>query len=273
MKLIGRFWILVILVILLTPCFAFTASIAFRYYEQGVQLAAQGKFAEAGASFDNALKVEPQNYPVQRCLSVLADVEKRRIKEQTATHLFRGFAAFNRYRIDEAIQELSRAVELDPGYPPAYSHRADAYRDKGQVKEALADYGRALAIDPKYSVAYLNRANLYAGKSEFDQAVADYTRVLQIESRNILAYYSRGNAYARQGRHEEAIADYDALLAINPLYPHAYVRKGLACENLGRHGEALAAYNAYLEKLTLGDQDPQQVKWVRDKVKSLEKKP
>jgi len=120
-------------------------------------------------------------------------------------------------------------------------------------------------------VAYLNRANLYAGKSELDQAVADYTRALQIESRYVLAYYSRGNAYAKRGRYEEAIADYDALLAINPLYPHAYVRKGRVCENLGRPEETLAAYKAYLQKLTLGDQDPQQVKWVQDKVKSLEK--
>ena len=271
MKLTGRFGILVILVVLLTPSFAFADSMALQHYEQGVQLAAQGKFAEARASFDQALKVEPQNYPVQRCLSVLADVEKRRIKEQTAAHLFRGFAAFNRYKTDEAIQELSKAVELDPRYPPAYSYRADAYKDKGQVKEALADYSKALAIDPKYSVAYLNRANLYAGKSELDQAVADYTRALQIKSRYVLAYYSRGNAYAKQGRYEEAIADYDALLVINPLYPHAYVRKGRACENLGRPEEALAAYKAYLQKLTLGDQDPQQVKWVQDKVKSLEK--
>ena len=273
MKLTGRFGMLVILAVLLNPSFAFAASMALQYYQQGVQLAAQGKFAEARASFDQVLKVQPQNYPVQRCISVLADVEKRRIKEETAAYLFRGFAAFNLYKTDEAIQELSKAVELDPGYPPAYSHRADAYKDKGQVKEALADYSKALAIDPKYSVAYLNRANLYAGKSEFDQAVADYTRVLQIESRNILAYYSRGNAYAKQGHHEAAIADYDALLAINPLYPHAYVRKGLSYENLGRPEEALAAYKAYLQKLTLGEQDPQQVKWVQDKVKSLEKQP
>jgi tetratricopeptide (TPR) repeat protein len=273
MKLTGRFGILAILLVLQASNFAFAASRAFQYYEEGVQLAAQGKFVEARASFEQALKDQPQSYPVQRCLSVLADVDKRRIKEQTAAYMFRGFGAFNRYRIDEAIQELSKAVELDPGYSPAYSHRADAYKDKGQVNEALADYSKAIAIDPRYAVAYLNRANLYAEKSEFDQAVADYTRALQIESRNVLAYYSRGNAYAKQGRYEEAIADYDAILAINPLYPHAYVRKGLACENLGRPGMALAAYKAYLQKLTLGDQDPQQVKWVQDKVRLLEKQP
>ena len=110
MKLTGRFGIILILAVLLTPGFSFAASTALQYYEQGVQLAAQGKFAEARASFDQALKIQPQNYPVQRCLSVLADVEKKRIKEQTAAHLFRGFAAFNRYRTDEAIQELSKAV-------------------------------------------------------------------------------------------------------------------------------------------------------------------
>jgi tetratricopeptide (TPR) repeat protein len=119
----------------------------------------------------------------------------------------------------------------------------------------------------------LNRANLYAELSQFDKAIADYNRALELEPRNVPARYSRGNAYGKQGRHEQAIADYNALLAINPAFPHAYVKKGLAYEQMGRPQEALTVYKAYLAKLKLADQDPRQVKWVQEKVASLQSQP
>ncbi len=273
MKQINYLQMLVILVICLMMDSVYADSMALYYYNLGVQSAAQEKLPEAKTAFDRALQVDPQSYPVQRCLLILADVEKNRIKKQTAVHLFRGFFSFNRYKTDEAILELNKAIKLDPQYAISYSHRADAFRDKKMIKEAIADYDKALELSPMYATAYLNRANLYADNSEFDRAIADYNHALEIESRNVLAYYNRGNTYAKHNRYEQALADYKALLVINPLYPHAYVRMGLTYEKLDRTEEALSIYKAYLQKLDLQKQDKLQVKWVQDKVKSLEKQP
>jgi tetratricopeptide (TPR) repeat protein len=271
MKLIDWLQVLVILAICLMMSSVYADSTALYYYNLGVQSAAQGKLPEAKTAFDQALLVDQQSYPVQRCMLILADVENKRIKKQTAVYLFRGISFFNHYKADEAILELNKAIELDPQYALTFSHRADAYKDKGQFQEALADYGKALELAPKYATAYLNRANLYADNSDFDRAIADYRRALEVEPANILAYYSRGNTYAKQGHYGQAIADYNALLEINPLYPHAYVRMGLAYEKLDRTKDALAIYKAYLQKLDLQKQDQLQVKWVQEKVKSLEK--
>jgi tetratricopeptide (TPR) repeat protein len=242
-------------------------------YDQGVQLAAQGKFAEAQAAFEQSLQLDPQNAPVLKCLSVLTDVRERRIKEQTALYLFRAFASFNRFRTDDAIQELNRAAELNPRYALTYSHRGDAYADQGQLDQALADYHRALEINPRFAMAFLNRGILYAKQSRLDQAMADFNRALKADPLYVQAYYSRGNVYGQQGRWDQAIADYDRLLAMNPGHPHAYVRKGLALEKAGRLPEALATYKAYLQKVNLPAQDPRQVQFVRDKINSLEKHP
>jgi tetratricopeptide (TPR) repeat protein len=119
----------------------------------------------------------------------------------------------------------------------------------------------------------VNRAGIYAERFQFDEAIADYSRALEIEPRNVPAYYSRGNAYGEKGLFEEAIADYNRLLVIDPQFPHAYVRKGLALEKLGRPVDALTAYKAYLQNVEVKYQDPRQVKWVRDKIESLEKRP
>jgi Tetratricopeptide repeat. len=263
------------IVMLLTPLLMANAvqadSKAHIYYDRGVALAAQGKFSDAKETFEQALKTDPQNYQVLRCLSVLRDLDRRRIKEQTAVHLFQAFSAFNRYRADTAILNLNQAAELDPDYPLIFAHRADAFLDQGRSREALADYDKALEMDPEYAAGYVNRGNYYSRQGQFDRAIVDYSRAIQIEPQNVLAYYSRGNAYGGQGRLDAAVADYNKILEINLQYPHAYVRKGLALEKLGRLQEALAAYKAYLQNLNLQDQDPQQVKWVEDKIKSFDK--
>lgn len=273
MNLTRLFRIGMILTVLLTTKAVQAESKAHIYYDQGLALAAQGKFADAKETFEQGLKTDPQNYPALRCLSVLRDLEHGRIKEKTAVHLFQAFSAFNRYRSDTAIQNLNQAAEIDPDYPLIFVHRADAYLDQGRSREAMADYNKALEIDPEYAAGYVNRGNYYSRQGQFDRAIADYSRAIQIEPKNVLAYYSRGNAYGRQERFEAAVTDYNKILEINPQYPHAYVRKGLAWEKAGRLQEALAVYKAYLQNLNLQDQDPRQVKWVEDKIKSLEKQP
>jgi tetratricopeptide (TPR) repeat protein len=241
-------------------------------YNRGVELGAQGKFAEAQAAFEEALRgVDPQSSPVQGCLSVLADLKAQRIKDQTAVHLFRAFGAYNRFQTGEAIRELNRVVELSPHYALAYSQRADAYADKGQFDQALADYNQALKINPQYATAYLNRGILQAKQSRPDQALADFNRALKINPRYVKAYYNRGNIHLQQGRYDQAIADFNRLTTLDPRYPHAYVRKGLAYEKAGRPREALATYQAYLKKVDLKAQDPRQVRLVRDKIRELQK--
>jgi tetratricopeptide (TPR) repeat protein len=271
MKVSGYALIIMIVTVLLPTIPVYGDSAVIYYYDRGVEIAAQGKFAEAKITFQQALELDPQSNPVQRCMLVLTDVEKQRIKEQTAIHLFRGFSLFNHYKINEAIQELSKAIELDDQYAVSYSHRAGAYADKQHFKEAFADYNKAIELNPGYSAAYLNRGNLYVQTSDLDKAIADYSRAIEIEPRNILGYYNRGNAYSKQGRYEQAIAEYKILLEIDPLFPHAYTGMGLVFEKTDRPRDALAIYNAYLEKLDLKKQNPQQVKWVQDKVKSLDK--
>ena len=242
-------------------------------YQRGLTLASQGKFAEARAAFEQSLQADPQTTPSRNCLSVLADVQAGRIKDQTAVHLFRAFIDYNLYRTDAAIKELTQAAALDPQYALTYTHRGDAYADRKQLDQALADYSRALKINPRYAQAYLHRGILYAKQSQLEQAMADFGRAVKADPRYEPAYYSRGNIFAQQGRYDEAIADYNRLLEINPGYPHAYVRKGMACEKAGRPREALAAYQAYLQKVNLPAADPRQVQLVRDKINSLTKQP
>ena len=49
----------------------------------------------------------------------------------------------------EALKELNRAIELEPGLAEAYFNRGNVYASLGKRKEALADYLKAVKLEPK----------------------------------------------------------------------------------------------------------------------------
>ena len=49
---------------------------------------------------------------------------------------------------DEALADLSRAIELDPADATYYAARAQAYQAAGRDREASADFDRAHELDP-----------------------------------------------------------------------------------------------------------------------------
>jgi len=48
----------------------------------------------------------------------------------------------------EAIDDFSRAIELNPGDASLYSYRGDAYRKANDIEQSLADYTKAIDLAP-----------------------------------------------------------------------------------------------------------------------------
>lgn len=49
----------------------------------------------------------------------------------------------------EALQQLNRALELEPGLAEAYFNRGNVYASMGKSKKAIADYRQAVKLEPK----------------------------------------------------------------------------------------------------------------------------
>ena len=90
-------------------------------------------------------------------------------------------------RLDEAIAEYKRTLELDPTSKTSRGSLADLYRATGKTEEALALYNEQLAADPKdraaragkvISLLELGRAN--EANSALDSALADEPRNLTL---------------------------------------------------------------------------------------------
>jgi tetratricopeptide (TPR) repeat protein len=68
--------------------------------------------------------------------------------------------------LDEAIAQLSKAVEILPSHSRAHYHLAVALAEKGEPVDAIAHYERAIEAQPDLFEALTNLAWIFASSSD-----------------------------------------------------------------------------------------------------------
>jgi tetratricopeptide (TPR) repeat protein len=58
--------------------------------------------------------------------------------------------AFNQEKYDQAIDDCTKALELNPSYLKVLVRRAELYEKKDKLDEALVDYQKAYDMDRTY---------------------------------------------------------------------------------------------------------------------------
>lgn len=140
----------------------------------------------------------------------------------------------------KAIEDFTRAIELDPTHSQAFLHRGMAFAKRRDDPRALADYEEAIRLDPGLATAYFHRGLVHDRHQRFELAILDYAAALRIDPRHARAYNNRGQAQMLLGQADPAIADYRAALAIDPRYAVSHQNLGLALLERGDLNGAVA---------------------------------
>ena len=69
-------------------------------------------------------------------------------------------------KIDAAIKEYSKVIELRPDLPEAYSNLAVAQKKKGELNEAIVNLNKALERKPDFASAITTRGAIFALRSQ-----------------------------------------------------------------------------------------------------------
>jgi Flp pilus assembly protein TadD len=94
----------------------------------------------------------------------------------------RGTLRLERGDYQGAIDDLSRALELDPAEPATLlCNRGLAWIRLGEMDRALKDTNEALALAPDVAIAYNNRGVIYRELGNLDQAESDLRRAIEID--------------------------------------------------------------------------------------------
>jgi tetratricopeptide (TPR) repeat protein len=75
---------------------------------------------------------------------------------------------------------------------------------EGKLEQAIAEYTRALEIDPKFSDALHGLAQAYHAQQDFGRTIETAQRILALDPEDILAWTTISRAYQRKGMVPEA---------------------------------------------------------------------
>ena len=210
----------------------------------------------ARESAERALALDPGLVDAQAALGVVALIEGRL---EESERIFRGAIASNPNqalphhwfsllleatgRLDEALQEIGRAVELDPLSGVAIGTRGRYLAWAGRYEEALATFARATPLLPERPTLYGFPAECLLKSGRKDDAVAVARKVLTFAGKELRLVSDFDAIYVLQqtGHGREAAEFVNGFL--QRYAPDSYQR-GTMLVSLGRWEEA----EPYLER-------------------------
>ena len=151
----------------------------------------------------------------------------------------KAFQASQRGNFAKAEIYWTELIQQFPDNPAVWSNRGNVRIGQYKLNEAIADFDRSIEIAPLYPDAYLNRGIAYEGKREWDKAIADYNYVLKLDPQDPVALNNRGNAKAGQENWEDALSDYQQAANIAPNFALARGNASLVIYQIGDRTEAI----------------------------------
>lgn len=131
----------------------------------------------------------PVAAPAQSAPAKSAPAAKSEPSLEVRSHIKQGFAYISTAKnardsnirqenIENAINEFSLAIQKDPGYADAYSHRAVAYMQQKKFNKAQEDLKQAKELAPQSAAIRYNFASLHSLKGDVDLALDEIDAAL-----------------------------------------------------------------------------------------------
>ena len=161
--------------------------------------------------------------------------------------------------IEDAIVDLTAAIDSGTPTPDMYVLRGEAYMQSGDYRGALDDFNTAIEMDPTSSVAYYDRALLNTRLEDYNAAWVDINNALAARASNDQDLLQLRDLYAKRGQlnlwlknWDGAIADYTNSLT-HPegvVNPSVYAERAEAYTAVGNYLAAIADYDAAVRSIS-----------------------
>jgi tetratricopeptide (TPR) repeat protein len=151
-------------------------------HNKGLALFALNKFEKAIDCYDQALEVRPNALHVK---------------------LNKAIALNSKSDFGGAKSVLDQIIRLDPTNKEAINARALSEFNLGLDNEGIQDLKKALEIDPQYTMAWNNLGCFYLGLGELDAAIECFDQTLTIDTKNYDAFLLKDMALERREKKEK----------------------------------------------------------------------
>jgi len=150
-------------------------------------------------------------------------------------------------RLDEALQEMQKAYELDPLSSSVNTGIARIHHFRNEPEKGLAQIKKTLAIDSNYAEAHFTAGMTYSKITEYEKAVEALEKATALSGRRPVVLGVLGAVYGKMGRGDEMkkiVAELESAPVTNDkLYALSYIKS-----SLGQTDEALDILEKLLDE-------------------------
>jgi DnaJ domain/Tetratricopeptide repeat len=113
---------------------------------------------------------------------------------ESASWLSKGKELIIAGKYQEAIDALTRSIQLNPGEAAGYNSRGVAFAYSHQYKKAMDDYNKAIELNPEGDGAYyLNRGIVCVVQGNYQQAIMDYKKAAGLGNKEARDFFDSQN--------------------------------------------------------------------------------
>lgn len=116
----------------------------------------------------------------------------------------------------EARKEFERALQLRSGYATAHQFYGYYLTAMGKLDEAIAERKKALELDPISPLLHSALGEAYYQARRFDVTIEQNKQALELDPSYAIALVNIGRAYEQMGMHPEARAAFQRILTAAP---------------------------------------------------------
>lgn len=123
------------------------------------------------------------------------------------------------WNFPEARKEFEKAHQLRPGYATGHQFYGYYLTAMGKLDEAIAERKRAVELDPISPLLHSALGEAYYHARQFDVTIEENKKALELDPRYAIALVNIGRAYEQMGMHQQARDAFQTILTAVPEDP------------------------------------------------------
>lgn len=159
----------------------------------------------------------------------------------------RGVHYYERGRYDKAVEDFTKALELDPKLADAAGNRGWALVQQDDSQTALADFDAAIGLNPADANFWQGRGKAHVALDETSAAIKDFTEAIRLSPQEAELYNERADAYYEAEDYSQALKDYNHAIRIDPRQADYYNSRGVCHAAQEDYAAAIADYTKAIE--------------------------
>ena len=149
---------------------------------------------------------------------------------------------------DGAETEFRRALDLAPGYPPAHQFYADFLKAMGRFDEAIAQMSSAMQLDPLSMSINTGLGHVLYLSRQYDRAIEQYRKSLELDPKFVPGHLWFGRPYLQKGMFQEAITEVQEAVRLSSGSTISLAVLGHAFAAAGNRSEAERILKTLMER-------------------------